>query len=158
MHEIIKIVAQYFIVLSLLGAFVVFLRIDKRLRLQFMLTLILGGALSYLLAKVGSHFYTDPRPFVQGHFTPLLAHSNDNGFPSDHTLFAATLAWVSLAYSRKIGASLLILTLLIGLSRMAAGVHHSWDILGSFAFAAIGVYTAWLIAQRLIHSPASTAR
>lgn len=149
MHEIIKFIANYFIVISVLGTVVVFVRIDKRLRLQFALTVIVGGITAYALAKVGAHLYNDPRPFVQGHFTPLLAHANDNGFPSDHTLFAATFAWASIAYSRKVGALLLFVALMVGLSRMAAGVHHSWDVLGSFIFAAAGVYVALQIVKRV---------
>jgi len=148
MHEIIKIVAKYFIVLSVIGVAIVFARLGRQDRLRFAALLVLGGVVSYLLAKVGSHLYNDPRPFVQGHFRPLLSHAADNGFPSDHTLFTSFMAWACLVYSRKVGLALLLVAALVGLARMAAGVHHLSDVLASFVFAAVGCFvTRALIAK-----------
>lgn len=49
-------------------------------------------ALTYVAGVVSNHLYVDPRPFVVGHFTPLVPHAPDNGFPSDHTLLVSALA------------------------------------------------------------------
>lgn len=142
MHEIIKLVAEYFLVFSVIGAALVYYRISHENKVRFALLIVVGGVITLLLAKIGSLLFYDPRPFVQGHFVPILKHAVDNGFPSDHTLLAAFLAWASLVYSRKLGSILLIVAVLVGLARMAAGVHHSLDILGSFVFAAIGCFGA----------------
>ena len=87
--------------------------------------------LSYIIAKVVGHLYFDPRPFVVGHFTPLLSHAADNGFPSDHTLFGAAIAAVIFRFSRKTGTFLLFLAIFVGVARVFAGVHHTVDIAGS---------------------------
>jgi undecaprenyl-diphosphatase len=149
MHELITLVAKYFLLLSLAGTILVAYRIPRNEKMRFVLLVIAGGIISLILAKISSHFINDPRPFVQGHFTPLLQHAPDNGFPSDHTLLAAFLGFAAWLKSRKTGVVLLALAALIGLSRMAAGVHHSWDILGSFVIAAVGCYAANYLLQHL---------
>ncbi|HET8709397.1 MAG TPA: phosphatase PAP2 family protein [Candidatus Saccharimonadales bacterium] len=149
MHEIIILVAKYFLVLSLIGILYVAYRIPSNEKLRFVLLVIAGGIISLVLAKIANHFIHDPRPFVQGHFTPLISHAPDNGFPSDHTLLAAFLGYAALLKSRKIGIALLIVALLVGLARMAAGVHHSWDILGSFIIAGIGCVIAYYLVRLL---------
>lgn len=156
MHEITILVAKYFIILSGVGFLYVLYKIPRNEKINFVALAILGGILSLVLAKLASHFINDPRPFVQGHFTPWISHAADNGFPSDHTLLAAFLAWLCLAKSRKIGGTLLVVALLIGLARMAAGVHHSWDILGSFVIAGIGYLLARFIVRLVLKPKATT--
>src|SRR6266550_4734024 len=51
--------------------------------------------LTFIVALIASKLYYDPRPFVAGHFVPLIAHSADNGFPSDHMLLSAAVASVA---------------------------------------------------------------
>lgn len=150
MDELIKIVAKYFIVLSLVGTLVLLLRLKPKDRKQYIAVLLLGGALAGLLAFIGSQLYHNPRPFVQGGFTPLLPHGNDNGFPSDHTLLAAMLGWAALIFSRKMGIALLVLAALIGASRMAAGLHHLVDVIGGFVCAGLGVWLANFLVKKYL--------
>lgn len=153
MHEIIKIVAKYFIVIPLLIAVYVFIKLrTKQQRIDFLILVIGGGVLSLIVAKLGSHLINDPRPFIVGHFKPLIAHGNDNGFPSDHTLLSSFLGFALLKYSRKLGLITLLLAALIGAARMAAGIHHFEDIIGSFVITGISVL---LISQllKMINKP-----
>ena len=149
MHEAVIVIAKYFIALSVLLTLYIWLKLSTPEKKRFLLLAILGAILSILLAKVGSKLYSDPRPFVTGHFTPYFAHANDNGFPSDHTLFASFLAFLTWHFSRKAGIALFVLALLIGLSRVIAGVHHLIDILGAVVFALVGVWLASLVVRRL---------
>ncbi|HEX7368530.1 MAG TPA: phosphatase PAP2 family protein [Candidatus Saccharimonadales bacterium] len=149
MHGIVTFIAKYFIVLSVLGAFIVWLRLDKKQKIRFIAVAIGAGIIALILAKLGGHFYYDTRPFVAGHFTPYFSHGADNGFPSDHTLLASFLAFISWKYSRKAGIALLILAIIIGLSRVVAGVHHLTDIIGSIVFALLGVLIASWIEHRI---------
>ncbi len=149
MDKIVTIVAKYFIVFSVIGVGILLIRLKGRIRFQFLALLAVGGVLSLIFSKIGSHLYTNPRPFVQGHFTPLISHGADNGFPSDHTLLASFLGWASLPYSRKMGVALLVLAALIGGARMAAGVHHLIDIIGSFALSALGAWLAGMLVRRV---------
>ncbi len=107
----------------------------KERRYRMLLCTLLALPISYVVAKIGSIFYFDPRPFVVESFTPLLPHVADNGFPSDHTLLSAAIASVVYFFNRKLGIFLFILALLVGVSRVAAGIHHVVDILGSLGIA-----------------------
>jgi undecaprenyl-diphosphatase len=158
MDEIIKIVAKYFVVIPILLALYVFIKLrTKRQRIEFVVLVMGGGILSLLLAKVGSHFISDPRPFVVGHFKPLLPHGNDNGFPSDHALLTSFLGFALLRYSKKLGLIALLSAALIGAARMAAGIHHLEDIVGSFVITGISVLIAIelfkLAAKQQDHTP-----
>ncbi len=150
MDELVKIVAKYFIVLSVVGTLVLLLRLKPASRKQYIAVLVIGGVLAGLLAVIASQLYHNPRPFIQGNFMPLLPHDNDNGFVSDHTLLAATLGWAALVFSRKMGIALLLLAALIGASRMAAGLHHLIDVIGGFVCAGIAVWLAKLLVWRYV--------
>jgi len=148
MHEVVIVVAKYFILLSALGALLVWFRLSLPEKKRFIFIAVLAAISSLLLAKIGSKLYIDPRPFVVGHFTPYFAHGADNGFPSDHTLLASFLAFTTWHFSRKAGIILLVIAILIGLSRVIAGVHHLVDVAGSIVFAFIGVWLADFIVDR----------
>lgn len=131
MNSLIVFIAQYFIFLSVIGWIVVLIRLPKNSRIRYIIFTALIGAGSLLVAALLKHFIHDPRPFVVGHFTPLFAHAPDNGFPSDHTLLGAALAFATFPFSKKIGVLLLANAILVGSMRVAAGVHHWLDIIGS---------------------------
>lgn len=96
-------------------------------------------ALAYGLAKLVAHAWYDTRPFVVGHFQPLVAHAADNGFPSDHMLLGAAIASVVFVYNRTWGTVLGVIALVVGAARVLAGVHHVADILGSIVVAVVAV-------------------
>lgn len=149
MQQVVTFIAQYFLLLSFAGAAYVWLTLKSDDRKQFLLIGILGAVLTLLLAKIGGMFYYDTRPFVAGNFTPYFGHSLDNGFPSDHTLLSSFLGFLVLRYNKAWGWALLGLALVIGLSRVIAGVHHIQDIIGSFIFAGIAVwFVGMMIAKR----------
>lgn len=81
----------------------------------------------------------------------MIISSMDNGFPSDHTLLASFIGFAMLTISRRRSIVLLLVALAIGLARMAAGVHHSWDILGSFIITGISYTVAKAILPRIPH-------
>lgn len=110
-----------------------------------MLLVIISGVLSFLLAKIATHIYQDPRPFLANpHIHPLFDSSRDNGFPSDHTLLAGLLAFTMLPYARRVGAGLVIVALLVGWGRVAGHVHHLKDIIGSLVITA---FVSWAVFQ-----------
>lgn len=110
-----------------------------------------AGLLTYALGLLGGHLYFDPRPFVVGHFTPLIAHAPDNGFPSDHTLFVSAFAAVGVFWNRRLGIALWVIAVLVAVARVYIGLHHPIDVLGSMAFALIGV-SVWYVALKGIMS------
>ena len=112
-------------------------------RKRIVLTAFLALPLSYVVAKLASHFYYDARPFVEGHFVPLISHIPDNGFPSDHTLLSAAVAAVIFFFHRTLGALFLVLAFLVGVARVAAGIHHMTDVIGSMIIAVIVTYAVY---------------
>ncbi len=155
MDEVIRLVAKYAIVIPVVLSIVTCLLLrNRRKQIDFGILVIAGGILSLALAVVGSHIINDPRPFVAGHFTPLLPHGNDNGFPSDHTLLASFLGFAILRSSRLIGFITLAVAACIGIARVLAGIHHLEDIIGSFVITAIAAGSILLI-QHALARPAT---
>jgi len=83
---------------------------------------------------------------VSHHLLPLIPHAADNGFPSDHALLAAFLAFTMFLYSRRASLLLLIIAVLIGWARVATHIHSPIDIVGSFVIAGLSVIIVHLIA------------
>jgi undecaprenyl-diphosphatase len=131
MNMTIIFIAKYLLFVSVFIAILYFAKMSRVKQKETLIFAAILLPLSYIAAKIVSHFYFDPRPFVIGHFTPLIPHAADNGFPSDHTLLAAAIAFVIFHYNKKIGLLLFVFAILIGLARVLAGVHHSIDIAGS---------------------------
>ena len=135
MQLLIIVVAKYLIALPI--ALIVWclwtLRGGKRRELVLLSAVSLP--LSYIVGFIAGHLYYSPRPFVVTHTAPLFAHAADNGFPSDHMLLAATLAMLGWSVNWRFGALLWLLALAIGFARVAAGVHHTLDLVGSAAIA-----------------------
>ncbi len=69
----------------------------------------------------------------------MIAHVADNGFPSEHMLFASTIAMLMLYVNKRVGIFLWIIALCIGAARVAAGVHHTLDVAGAILIAVVAV-------------------
>jgi undecaprenyl-diphosphatase len=138
-NSIIVFVAQYFLYLAVAIVAVFWLRSSRSTKIEIFVRLLIGGILALILAMIASHLYYDTRPFVSRHVTPLFTHAPDNGFPSDHALFTSFLGFTIALFSRKIGAVLLVIAVLVGAARVAAHVHNPIDIVGSFLCSGLAV-------------------
>jgi undecaprenyl-diphosphatase len=94
--------------------------------------------LTYVLGLIASLLFYNPRPFVTSAITPLIAHTANNGFPSDHALASFAIAAVFFAFDRKKATILFVLAAIVAFARVIVGVHHYLDIEGSLVFAIIG--------------------
>lgn len=131
MNLIMIFIAKYFYIISILGIIIFIIKQPRAIKKSIIICSAIIAPLSYLIAKVSGVFYYDPRPFVMGHFVPLIAHAPDNGFPSDHTLLAAAIAMIIWFYNKRISYWFWGITFLIGIARIYVGIHHITDILGS---------------------------
>ncbi len=107
---------------------------------------LVAALLTYAIGIIGNHIYFDPRPFVVGHFTPLIPHAPDNGFPSDHALLVSAIASIGMFWNRRLGVVLWILAIIIAIARVWVGVHHPIDVLGSMVISLVtvsAVYAGW---------------
>lgn len=121
----------------------VFFLMPRQEQKQMLLYAAILFPVAYILAAIASALYFNPRPFVENGFIPLLSHAPDNGFPSNHALFAAALSAFVFPYQKLIGGALAVLAVLVGFSRVYAGIHHPIDILISFFIVAIVAFAAF---------------
>ncbi len=105
--------------------------------------------LIFIIFEIAGRLYYNPRPFVVGHFKPLVYHIADNGFPSHHTLLVSAVSAIIFVFSRRAGFALWILALFAGFSRVYAGVHHTIDILGSILISIIPVTLVYFLREHL---------
>jgi undecaprenyl-diphosphatase len=152
MDGIIVFCARYLIYILIAVAIGYWLTLPRKQKVQVLITGIVIGIVGLVLAKTGSALYDNPRPFVSGHVTPLFSYNADNGFPSDHTLVGSLIALAIFTVSKKWGSGLLAVAVVIGLSRVFAGVHHYVDIAGSIVFALIGLVVAVYVTPLIIRS------
>jgi undecaprenyl-diphosphatase len=115
---------------------------------MMLLLAVISLPIIYLLSKIGAYLYYDPRPFVVDHFTPLVSHDPDNGFPSDHVLLLSSMSALLYPFRKKISYLLFFVTAVVAISRVYVGIHHIVDVLGSFLIAIAVVFIVHLILKR----------
>lgn len=145
MNSIIIFFAQYMIYVLIGLAFLVWLRFEPTEKKKFLFTFVLGGILAFILAKIGSLLYFDPRPFTHPGVTALIPHASDNGFPSDHTLLAMLFAATVFCFDKWYGSGLFVVAASVGVARIAAHVHSPIDIIGATLISGVAVYVAYTV-------------
>ncbi len=116
-------------------------------------TAVGAAGIGLIAGLIIQHFYYHPRPFffndhgtIRYRFTPLVHHSADSSFPSDHATASFGMAVGVLLYRARIGLLALAIAAVIAFSRVYVGVHYPADVL---AGAAIGTAAAFVL--RLVH-------
>ena len=143
MNSLIVGVAQYLLFFILAAAAVIWLYLPSHDKVGLAVQAIVSLVIAVVLIKVAASIHTDPRPFVvDPSVRPLFTHSADNGFPSDHTTLAATVAFAVMIYRRWLGAALLAASIVVGAARVTAHVHHWQDIVAGLLIAALAVGVA----------------
>lgn len=114
----------------------------KKIVLYSTYSAILGILLNFLITL----FYFHPRPFMEHIGTLLINHIPDSSFPSDHTTFMLSIAFMFLYFkkTRNLGIVLSLLGILGGIARIFSGIHFPFDIFGSFIVAVIVSYAIFL--------------
>jgi undecaprenyl-diphosphatase len=114
---------------------------SKRAVIYTMLSL----AWAFLIDQLITLVFIRNRPYVShaGNVKELSVTTDPTSFPSAHTIFVfAIAASFYLAGYKKLGVFLFVLAGLVGLSRIAAGVHYPSDIIAGIVF---GIFAAWLV-------------
>lgn len=137
------------ITLSVLG----FLLIQGKRRAALFLAAGTAGALLLSLALKNS--FDRPRPDV----VPHLSHIMTSSFPSGHSMLSAaiylTLGAMLARMSERKRVKLyfvsiaIVLTVLVGISRVFMGVHYPTDVLAGWSVGLAWALVWWLAARRL---------
>lgn len=106
----------------------------------------IAGVFARYVVKTGILLFVHrARPFVSStdihSIVAALSSEYYQSFPSGHAIFFFALSTVVYFYHRHIGAFFLILATLMGIARVAVGMHYPTDII---AGAVLGVLTGWL--------------
>lgn len=108
--------------------------------------------MSFVILKIAQHIHPGVRPFVaeQG-VVQLIKHAPGTSFPSDHTTVAAAIAFGVLFLTRfkSIGWLLLLGAVIVGIARIAAGVHYPFDILAGLATGLVGAGSIAIIHRNI---------
>ena len=141
MTELIIFSAKYAVAVVMLGGAVTLAFAgERRRRLTYVLAIALP--LGYALARVAGLFFAHNQPFAVEGFEPLIPHAIDNSFPSDHVLIGGVFASLTFLADHRVGLVLWAFTLLVGLSRMLAGLHYGVDVLAAALLALGAVFVA----------------
>jgi undecaprenyl-diphosphatase len=133
-----------------------FLLFDGKKGAAVLVLVAVGGGLG--LSSVLKHAVERPRPELVPHGSYVYTSS----FPSGHsTMSAATYLTLGALLARvqrrrRVKAFLLgfaiLITLLVGISRVYLGVHWPTDVLAGWTLGGIWALICWLLARRLQHS------
>ena len=141
-------------VLSLTTAFVAgyLLIVRKYHAMWLVLAATLGGLLISTLLK---HLIDRARPDLVHH----LSHVYTSSFPSGHSMLSAVVyltlgaLLTRLASERRVKlyflAAALLLTFLVGVSRVYMGVHYPTDVLAGWTAGLVWALLCWLVARYL---------
>ena len=150
MVDTLSIFAANYLWYVIIGITVVyFLTLSRPEQKRMLIFAALVLPLVYLFSLLGGALYYDARPFVVEHFNPLIPHKPSNGFPSDHVLWSAATAAIILPSNKYLSLILWLLTILVGASRVHAGVHHPLDIVGSMLMAIVVGSIVYLIIRKM---------
>jgi undecaprenyl-diphosphatase len=109
-----------------------------------------------LLSLVAAMLRPEQRPFTA---TPLvhrlISHGPGQSFPSDHATAAFALAAACWVFAdRRLGTFMTVLAVLIGLSRVAAGVHYPADVVAGACCGLVSAAAVRLLWRRADHTTA----
>jgi undecaprenyl-diphosphatase len=91
---------------------------------------LFSGIFAWILSKLLKLLIHTPRPFDALSNVRSLFPENGYSFPSGHASFFFALAFAIFFFHKRVGWVFLSAALVIGLARIAGGVHFPIDILG----------------------------
>ena len=122
---------------------ILFLIKDFKKHGKLFLQIIASSVLSRLIvAEIVKYIVRRPRPFEGYDVNLIIAPQGDFSFPSGHASLYFAISTAIFFHNKKAGIICLVVSSLMGISRIFCGVHWPSDIL---AGATIGILSAWLV-------------
>jgi undecaprenyl-diphosphatase len=132
--------AVYFPYVVIFGALIFILKYHKSWR--EVVRVFASGGVAWIVAHFLKIWIHTPRPFDAISTIHSLFSETGYAFPSGHATFFSALAFAIFFKHKKAGYVFLLAALIIGIARIAGGVHFPVDILGGYL---IGFLVAFLV-------------
>ena len=132
-------IAEYFpfLLMAIALLYELFVRKDGE-TLRSLLRIYFPPFLTMLTTETSKLFFIHPRPFIVLHIIPLIHVSDPYGsFPSSHAAFFAALAMTMYSCNHKLGKWFFFGALIVGLGRVAVGVHWPLDVVSGFLIGSV---------------------
>lgn len=109
--------------------------------------IILVPMMGFLAVTIMRKFINAPRPYTLYNITPIIHKSKAcESFPSRHTFSITIIAMAILYYNLPLGAVMLVLAVVLGITRVIAGVHFVKDVTAAWTIAVVwGIVGLWII-------------
>lgn len=106
----------------------------------------------FLITEIIRFAYFRLRPFAALEIEPLIDYPSVAAFPSGHAAFFFAMAFAIFFINRKLGIWYISGAVLMGLARVAVGVHWPLDIVGGALVALLSVIVVRWILNRTLKS------
>jgi len=121
----------------------------KKEPIKFLLICFVIAA-SLAFSEILKFIFSFERPFIaMSDISPLFTLGGTDSFPSGHALVLAALTTAIYFENRKLGYLFFIFSILIGVSRVFAGVHYLGDILAGFFIGSLFVLMGYKFIGKL---------
>jgi undecaprenyl-diphosphatase len=124
-------------------------------RARLGLTLLLIAMVGRGLSEVQKYWIGRPRPDLEAHLVVVKTRSFPSGHANSSMIFYLALALALTAgtrWQRPAAAFAVLLSLLVGTSRVMLGVHWPSDVIGGWAFGMLWVLLTLRPAERLLRA------
>lgn len=106
-------------------------KMPKKEKVLFFLSTCIAESISLgIFTQSARLFYHHLRPYLAIPSVTALLTETTYSFPSGHTVFFFTLSALLYQHNRMLGRLFFLSSVIIGLTRVIAGVHYPLDILG----------------------------
>ena len=105
----------------------------KEDNLRNIFVILISAIIAWLISKAIKFFYFFPRPFeTLDNVNLLFEYGDGDSFPSGHATFFSALATSFYFYHKYLAIIYIIGAILIGISRIVAGIHWPLDIVAGY--------------------------
>ncbi len=138
-----------FYILILVFLWVVFK--ERTWRRRFYLAALAGIAIILsrgIATPVIRFLYDRPRPFIADNIEPLINHIVTHSFPSGHLAIFTPIFLTLFLINRRLSLLFFVGAILIGIGRVATGVHWPTDIIGGILVGAVSFLVTYYLLKR----------
>lgn len=138
--------AEYLIFIAALYAVLhVLLKHEKKHHIRHIASVLGGAVCAWVIAHFLKDLIAHPRPDLSN---ALVPDNDPYSFPSGHTTFMFTLAFIMHSFDKRAAKILFVLALATGVSRVLVGVHYWYDIVGGIVVAFCVAYMVTKVSKR----------